>query len=273
MTHQTRPRSAAGIDGWRANAARPAAALRGLHGQTVETIGSRIVHGRYVPGSALAPEELEQEFGISKTVLREALRVLAAKGLVDSRQKRGTIVRARSSWSLLDADLLRWQGGEPDAAFLANLAEVRGIVEPAGARLAAARHTDADLDALRIALQAMADAGSDAAAVVAADLAFHRAMLDSAHNELLSRMVVVIEAGLRARDMVVHSGEHWPDSVPVHRAILDAIEAGDGATAARAVETLLEQASVDVEVVERDSAQSTSRRCADKPQAVRKMES
>ncbi len=225
--------------------ARPATALRGLHGQTVETIGSRIISGHYAPGTSLPPEELEQEFGISKTVLREALRVLAAKGLVDARQRRGTVVRPRSSWRLLDADLLRWQGGEPDAAFLENLAEVRAIVEPAGARLAASRRTDDDLDALRQALQAMADAATDAAAVVESDLAFHRALLDAAHNELLSRMEVVIEAGLRARDVMVHSGEHWPDSVPVHRAIIDAIEAGDGAAAAAAVEALLEQASVD----------------------------
>jgi len=221
-------------------------ALRGLHAQTVETIGSRIVNGRYSPGSALLPDKLEQEFGISKTVLREALRVLAAKGLVDSRQRRGTVVRPRASWSLLDADLLRWQGGEPDAAFLENLAEVRAIVEPAGARLAAERHTQDDLDALRVAVQAMADAGTDAAAVVEADLAFHRALLAAAHNELLSRMEVVIEAGLRARDQLVHSGEHWPDSVPVHQAIIDAVEAGDGARAAGAVEELLHQASRDM---------------------------
>jgi DNA-binding FadR family transcriptional regulator len=224
---------------------RPEGALRGLHAQTVETLGSRIVRGRYAPGTSLPPDELEQEFGISKTVLREALRVLAAKGLVDARQKRGTVVRPRASWSLLDADLLRWQGGEPDVVFLENLAEVRGIVEPAGARLAAARRSDEDLDAMRDALQAMADAGSDAVAVVNADLSFHRSLLDAAHNELLSRMEVVIEAGLRARDLMVHQGEDWPDSVPVHRAILDAIEAGDGMAAAAAVETLLEQASVD----------------------------
>lgn len=225
--------------------------LRGLHGQTVETLGTRIVHGHYTPGTSLPPEQLEQEFGISKTVLREALRVLAAKGLVDSRQKRGTVVRARAHWKLLDADLLRWQGGEPDAAFLENLAEVRGIVEPAGARLAASRRTDDDLAALQAALQVMADAGSDARAVVEADLAFHRALLDSAHNELLSRMEVVIEAGLRARDQLVHQGEHWPDSVPAHRSVLDAIEAGDGVAAAAAVETLLEQASVDIRQVKR----------------------
>lgn len=217
-----------------------------LHEQTVDMLGGRIVHGHYPPGESLLPEQLEEEFGISKTVLREALRVLAAKGLVDSRQRRGTVVRPRSSWKLLDADLLRWQSDEPDEAFLENLAEVRGIVEPAGARLAAMRHTPADLDALRAALQAMAEAGSDGGAVVDADLAFHRALLDAAHNELLRRMEVVIETGLRARDQLVHQGETWPDSVPVHRAIFDAVEASDPFAAERAMQALLEQASVDI---------------------------
>src|SRR5579875_3369367 len=166
--------------------------VRGLHGQTVEALGARIVQGRYAPGSPLQPDEIEREFGISKTVLREAMRVLAAKGLVDPRQRRGTVVRPRSSWLLLDADLLRWQSYESDAGFLANLAEVRSIVEPAGARLAAQRRTDADLAALKAALTAMAQARTNADAVIEADLAFHGLLLDAAHNELLSRMEVVI---------------------------------------------------------------------------------
>lgn len=239
------------VDGARPRVRWQGSNLRGLHGQTVETIGSRIVRGQYAPGTALSPDGLEAEFGISKTVLREALRVLAAKGLVDSRQKRGTVVRPRASWSLLDADLLRWQGGQPDATFFANLAEVRAIVEPAGARLAASRRTDEDLATLREALSLMAEAGSDAAAVVEADLCFHQALLDAAHNELLSRMEVVIEAGLRARDAVVHSGQGWRDSVPLHRAVLDAIESGDGAGAAAAVLHLLQQADVDVQEITR----------------------
>src|SRR3954470_22964117 len=179
-------------DGFGRGSPRGPSALRGLHAQTVEKLGSRIVRGYYQPGQALPPDELEREFGISKTVLREALRVLAAKGLVDARQKRGTVVQARAAWSLLDADLLRWQGGQLDSAFFANLAEVRGIVEPAGARLAAERRTNDDLGAMRTALDQMATAGSDGQAVVAADLAFHQALLDAAHNELLSRMEVVI---------------------------------------------------------------------------------
>ena len=225
--------------------------LHDLHGQTVTAIGSRIVHGRYPPGSQLPPaEQLEGELGVSKTVLREAMRVLAAKGLVESRQKLGTMVQPRSSWNLLDPELLRWRGGRPDADYLDDLAEVRYIVEPAGARLAAARRTDGDLGQLRIALQAMRDAGEDPAAVVEADLAFHRALLHAAHNELLSRMEMVIEAGLRARDNLVHNRPDWPDSIPVHQGILAALEAGDSTAAEEAMLALLDQASTDASMAQ-----------------------
>lgn len=219
--------------------------LRGLHGETVETIGSRIVNGYYAPGSQLPPHQLERELGISNTVLREAMRVLAAKGLIESRQKLGTVVQPRSSWSLLDADMLRWQGNREDATFLDDLAEVRFIVEPAAARLAATRRTDEDVAELRQALQAMIDAGTDGAAVIEADLAFHRALLYAARNELLSRMEFIIEAGLRARDMIVHNRSDWPDSVPVHRAIFAAVQARDAGAAEQAVLELLDQALTD----------------------------
>lgn len=225
---------------------RPPGTLRGLHGETLETIGSRIVNGYYAPGSHLPPQQLERELGISNTVLREAMRVLAAKGLVESRQKLGTVVKPRSSWSLLDADLLRWQEGHEDASFLYDLAEVRFIIEPAAARLAALRRTDQDLTDLRDALQAMIDAGTDGTGVIDADLAFHRALLNAAHNELLSRMEFIFESGLRARDMLVHNKSEWPDSVPVHSAILEAVEAGDSAAAEHAVLELLDQALADI---------------------------
>jgi DNA-binding FadR family transcriptional regulator len=229
---------------------------RGLHGQAVEVIGERIVRGQYPPGSSLHPDLIERELGVSKTVVREALRVLAAKGLIDSRQKRGTFVRPRTEWNLLDSALLRWQGlGTPERTFLDNLAEVRGIVEPAGARLAALRRDDADLAALTDALQRMIAADTDAHAMVEADLAFHRALLAAAHNELLTRMEVVIEAGLQVRDHIVHSGEHWSDSVPAHRAVLAAVHARDPDGAATAIEALLTQASADLATVrQRDQA-------------------
>jgi DNA-binding FadR family transcriptional regulator len=219
--------------------------LRGLHGETVETIGSRIVNGYYEPGSQLTPQQLEAELGISSTVLREAMRVLAAKGLVESRQRLGTVVTPRSAWSLLDADLLRWQEGHEDASFLDDLAEMRFIIEPAAASLAALRRTDKDLEHLRDALQAMIDAGTDGTGVIDADLAFHRGLLLAAHNELLTRMEFILESGLRARDMLVHNRSDWPDSVPVHTAIFTAVEAGDSIAAERAVLDLLDQSVMD----------------------------
>lgn len=219
---------------------------RGLHGQAVEVLGERIVTGEYAPGTPVRPELLERELGVSKTVVREALRVLADKGLVDSRQKRGTVIRPRDDWHLLDGDVLRWQRHGQDAAFLDNLAEVRAIVEPAGARLAAVRRDDGDLAALATAIGAMAEAGQDETAMVEADLAFHRALLAAAHNELLSGMEVVIEAGLRVRDHIVHGAERWTDPVPAHRAVLDALTVGDPDAAAAAVQALLAQALADL---------------------------
>lgn len=219
--------------------------LRGLHGETVETIGSRIVNGYYEPGRQLPPQQLAHELGISSSVLREAMRVLAAKGLVQSRQKLGTVVMPRSAWSLLDADLLRWAEGTQDASFLDDLAEMRSIIEPAAARLAALRRSDQDLGRLREALRAMVDAGTDGTGVVDADIAFHRALLLAAHNELLTRMEFILESGLRARDMLVHGRSGWPDSVPVHEAIFTAVEASDSAAAEQAVLNLLDQAIID----------------------------
>lgn len=227
---------------------------RGLHGQVVEQIGIRIVGGAYQPGAPLFAEHLEQEFDVSKTVVREALKVLAAKGLVESRQKRGTVVRPRRAWNLLDEDVLRWQGGEePDFDFLENLAEVRAIVEPAGARLAAQRRTDADLESMTEALQAMTDARHDPDATVAADVRFHRAVLEAAHNELLSRMEVVLAAGLQVRDRFVHHSKYDSDAIPTHQALFDAIRDGDADLAGTTVEVLLTQASADL-VEARDQA-------------------
>ncbi|MCX5070994.1 FadR family transcriptional regulator [Streptomyces sp. NBC_00513] len=221
---------------------------RNLHQQIIDILGGRIVSGAHAPGSLLSPDQLEQELGISKTVLREALRVLASKGLIDSRQKRGTFVRPRADWNLLDVDLLRWQGaGVPDQGFLANLGEVRSIMEPAAARLAAQRRDEADLADLADALERMAAAGNNTDAAVEADLAFHRVLLAATHNELLTRMEVVIEAGLRVRDHLVHSTEHWADPVPAHRAVLDAVRDRDPQAAEHAVRHLLVQADEDLD--------------------------
>jgi GntR family galactonate operon transcriptional repressor len=221
---------------------------RGVHGQTVTELARRILVGEYPEGATIDVASLERDLDVSRTALREALKVLAAKGLVDARQKRGTFVRARADWNLLDADIIRWQfAGRSDDGFLDNLHEVRRIVEPAGARLAAERRTDDDIKVLEAALDTMSAADGDPAEAVDADLEFHRALLAATHNELLMRMEVLLETGLATRDRLVHGADPHDDPVPSHRAVLDAIRGQDPDGAEAAVYALLDKALADLQ--------------------------
>lgn len=219
---------------------------RGVHGQTVELIAQRILSGRLAEGATLDLVGLQAELDVSLTAMREALRVLGAKGMVDARPKRGTFVRPRADWSLLDADLLRWQfAHQVQPGLFDDLHELRSIVEPGAAGLAAERATDDDLAALDAALARMAVAGADPAAAVSADVAFHLALLAATHNELLVRMEVVIETGLAERDRMVHGADGHDDPVPAHQAVVDAIRRRDPERAAQAMRDLLTQARSD----------------------------
>ncbi|GII33602.1 FadR/GntR family transcriptional regulator [Planotetraspora mira] len=226
-------------------------ARRGVHGQTVEVIARRILAGEIAAGETLNMTALQEELDVSLTALREALKVLSAKGMVDARQKRGTFVRPRADWNLLDGDVIRWQFAEgADPRLLDKLHEVRSIIEPAAARLAASRATEDDLAALAGALDEMAAADGDPAAAVAADLNFHRVLLTATHNELLERMEVVMETGLAERDRLVHGGvEPHDDPVPSHRAVVEAIRAQDATAAEAAMRGLLDKAVRDVEKI------------------------
>jgi GntR family galactonate operon transcriptional repressor len=220
-------------------------AARGLHGQIVHELGVRILSGRIPEGGTLDLQELEDELGVSRTVLRESLKVLTAKGLVDARQKRGTYVQDRSRWNLLDADVLRWQAAQPTPQLLTQLAEVRSIIEPAAAALAARRHDDADIARLEDAIAAMDDQHSTANHAAEADIAFHAALLQATHNDLLAALEIVIEQGLRQRDLIVHASGAVSDPVPSHQAVLDAVRAGDAPAAEGRMHALLQQASAD----------------------------
>ncbi|SFS90270.1 FadR/GntR family transcriptional regulator [Saccharopolyspora flava] len=218
---------------------------RGVHGQTVSTLGARIVAGDIAVGEVIDLGELGRELDVSMTVLREATKVLAAKGLVEARQKRGTYVRAREHWNLLDSDVIRWRSETGDTAeVLRDLAEVRAVVEPAAAAMAAQRRQDSDLSELDAALEDMRRAAGPEAEV-AADLRWHRAMLRATHNDMLARMDVFIEPALRLRDALVH-GASADDPVPSHAEVVEAVRRGDADAAAAAVASLLDKASHDV---------------------------
>ncbi|MDT0347449.1 FadR/GntR family transcriptional regulator [Streptomyces litchfieldiae] len=219
---------------------------RGVHGQVVHRLGSRIVCGEYAEGDTLDVKALGEELDVSLTVLRESLKVLAGKGLVDARQKRGTFVRPRSAWNLLDPDVIRWRTESGDSRqLMQDLADVRAIVEPAAAYRAALRRTEADLAALDAALAQMEESRGDSAAAAEADAAFHRALLAATGNELLGRLELLLEPGLRERDRLVHSHLTAADPVPSHRAVLSAVRDQDAPRAQFAMLDLLAQAADD----------------------------
>ena len=219
--------------------------LRGVHGQTVEALAGRILTGEIGEGDTLDLPALREELDVSLTALREALKVLSAKGMIDARQKRGTFVQPRSSWNLLDTDVMRWQTeADADHGLFDELTEMRVIVEPAAARLAAERASDADIEALSAALDRMASA-RDLAATVRADLDFHRLLMAGTHNAFLTQVERIIAIGLAERDKLVH-GSVDDDPVPSHRAVVDAISARDPEAAYEAMRALVDKSGADL---------------------------
>ncbi|MBV2364636.1 FadR/GntR family transcriptional regulator [Streptomonospora nanhaiensis] len=220
---------------------------RGVHGQIVQLLGERVLSGEIAEGETIDLAALSADLGLSLTAIREAIKVLAAKGLVGSRQRKGTFVRPRADWNLLDPDVVKWQvaTGAGDL-FFRDLAELRGALEPTAARLAALRRTDADVAELRAAVRAMADShGSSPEEAAASDLRWHRALLAATHNELYTRTDIFLAAGLVERDRLVHAGAH-KDPVPSHTSVTEAVAAGDPAAAETAMRSLLEQADEDL---------------------------
>jgi DNA-binding FadR family transcriptional regulator len=184
--------------------------------------------------------ELMEAFGVSRTVLREALRTLTSKGLIESRPKVGTRVRPRHAWNLLDADLLDWYSQvAPPLAFALKLQEMREMVEPYAAALAAHAHTDETLRALTDAHAAMAAARS-VDEWVRADLRFHLGILAACSNELLMPLGPVIERTLEAQlRLNAKRADVFNASLAEHTAVFEAIRTRDTHAARDAMAGLL----------------------------------
>jgi DNA-binding FadR family transcriptional regulator len=198
----------------------------GLHGRIVHSIGRRIVSGEIRPGEQLpTPARVRA----SRGVVREAIKVLAAKGLVASRPKTGTRVRPPESWNLLDPDVLAWrQLGLPAGAFLGKLTEVRLIMEPGAAELAARCAGPAEVERLQVALRDMREAldrnPPDHEAYNEADIRFHRSIVQACGNDILEQMEAIVNTALLvAFNAAVRVPGLARGSLPRHQAILDAI--------------------------------------------------
>jgi GntR family galactonate operon transcriptional repressor len=166
---------------------------RGLKDQIVEEIGSQIIEGRLLPSELLPSESvLLARYNVSRTVLREAITVLTSKGLLEARPKRGTIVKPHLEWNQLDPAIIGWSGAyqvdiSPDevASRIDQLIEVRHIIEPAAAALAARRATQEDFARMTYAYEAMESAGTNVETFMKADLAFHIACLRASHTRFV----------------------------------------------------------------------------------------
>jgi DNA-binding FadR family transcriptional regulator len=222
---------------------------RSSHGRIAHEIGQRILRGDLKPGEVLPSEaDLGAGFGVSRTVLREAIKVLAAKGLVESRTKIGTSVKARDQWNLLDPDVLSWSLASHEAEdYALAVSEMRRMLEPAGAALAAQRATPEQVTRIRAALEEMAAAG-EAEDSTEHDLRFHLAILEATNNPFLVSMGHVIESAIAFN---IKLSGRFPNlriqSVPLHRSVLERIEKRDPRGAQAAMVKLLQEAQMDIE--------------------------
>ena len=201
-------------------------ALRNLHVQVVHELGRLIVGGEVAPGAGLPREEvLAERMQVSRTALREAMKVLSAKGLIESRQKTGTRVRETVHWNQLDADVLAWRcQSMPTTDFVDKLVEMREVIEPAAAAAAARRRSPVQLARIGDAYAAMA-AAEHLPAWTEADLAFHEAVLHATNNELMVSLFSVIETALGTYfDLSARTAENFKYSLPHHEKVYEAIK-------------------------------------------------
>lgn len=222
---------------------------RALHAQIVDEIGRRIVSGALQPGKPLTSESgLCAEMGVSRTVLREAFRVLSDKGLIEARPKAGTLVTHPERWNFLDRDVMAWKlDSGVTADFIVDLYELRHLIEPVAAALAAGRATPDDLSRLQTAYVDMEAAGDDGQALLEPDLRFHRSVIDATGNPLVASLGHLIEAALEANfQLSVGTPRGQRQSMPLHKAVLDAIAEGDANAARIAMRQLIEDSKRDL---------------------------
>jgi GntR family transcriptional regulator, galactonate operon transcriptional repressor len=219
---------------------------RNLSEQVSQRIGEKILNGSYVPNETLPDEpSLTVLFGVSRTVIREAVKMLVSKGMLEVRPRTGTRVTAPDKWQLLDREVLFWhQSIEVEDRRLTQLMELRQSIEPDAAMYAASRRTAEDVIAIQAALDLMAASVDKNSEYVIADAHFHSAVLRAAHNQYLDALESAIFAGLLLSIRVTNpNAKQNATSIPLHTSIADAIIAQDPPAAYAAMKLHLADAS------------------------------
>ncbi len=223
---------------------------RTMHQRVVDELGRRIVNGLVEPDRPLPVEDtLAAELGVSRGALREAVKALAAKGMLRTRPRTGTRVLPREQWNHLDRDVLRWQQTSDPRRLLRDIGELRRAVEPEAARLAAGRAGPGHTRAMFEALAAMESAASrpELDEYVEADIAFHRALLDASGNRLFGSLGRALDVALEHSFAVSSQTPGAVEaSLPPHRALAEAVEYGRSAEASAAILAIIESAEQEI---------------------------
>ena len=238
---------------------RPVSKTLRLHGTIARDLGVAITGGQYQPGDLLTGEIASSEkLDVSRTAYREAVRILSAKGLVESKPKVGTKVTSRDRWHLLDPDVLAWAfEGEPDLDLLESLFELRTIVESAAAALAARRRTPEQIAAMRQAIGRMTEHTLATPEGRQADQDFHAAVLAASGNPYIVSLTTGVNAAVDTTTVFKQRGRQLPrDPVPDHLNVLAAIADGDPARAEVEMSRLIQLALQDTPLPQRAKART-----------------
>ncbi|WP_108662473.1 FadR/GntR family transcriptional regulator [Acuticoccus kandeliae] len=212
---------------------------KGKIAQAVAILGERIVTGDYPADRPLPVEaDLANALNVGRSVVREAVKVLASKGLVSARPRLGTVILPRNQWNLFDRDVLHWllRPQEVDPALVRDILVARRIIEPEAAMLAASNASEADKAEIRAAYEAMVASVGDPAASVRADIRFHTAVLIASHNAILTAFSPALSAILSAFfEISIQNAEVFPNNLPAHGRVSDQIIAGDPEAAREAM--------------------------------------
>lgn len=232
--------------------------------RAVRTLGAAIVGGQHPPGTTLPTEaEICRQLGIGRNILREAVKVLAGKGLLVTQRRAGTTVLPRSRWNLLDADVLAWTLAEPDRRdeMLAELTQLRMMIEPEIAALAARVATPAEIRRLAEAYDAMERFRFDPQRAIEADIAFHERMFEASHHQLAGSLLRAFVVLLRANfALALRADQGFIRSLDEHRQVSDAVRRRDPEAACSAMRRLLANNEADLARITGDRA---GRPCAE----------
>ena len=218
-----------------------------LHASVLDALGRQVVSGELAPGTVLRIDQLDERYGVSRSVVREAVRVLDSMGLVEARKRLGVRVLPSASWNVFDPRVIRWRlDGPGREGQLLSLGELRRGVEPVAAELAAANATPEQCGAMTGAVMQMAvhAKSGDLEAYLQADQLFHATLLAASGNEMLAALAGVVGevlAGRTHHDLMPATPN--PVAVRLHGDVAEAVQSGDGAAASAAMQAIIAEAS------------------------------